>query len=645
MKNIERFQTDEPAPKTKVQVLLIEDNLADAHLFRACLFENPTLNYNLVHVETMLETLDAVRVEEPDVIILDLSLPDADGLQGLDWINEAIPSVPIIVHSGHDNRHLIEEAFKQGAQDYLVKGTYDAELLNRVIRYAIERQQTLRELKLNEKRLRSIIQQTSDGVVIVSAEETVLFANPAAEALLGSSTQDMLGKAFPYPLTIDKTTELEIGPDEDNHITVEMSAAPILWEDQLAFLASLRDITAHKLLQEQLTDAKEKAEELARLKASFLASMSHELRTPLTGIIGFADTLINEITFEQHRDFAQIIKQAGERLLVMINSVLDLSQLEAGTFVVKKEPIRVMAVAQEVLALLQPIAKEKGLSLGLTTFAPDALVPGDKILLQRILDNLVGNALKFTDTGSVIVEIDTTDTQVTLRVKDTGIGITEAFIPHLFDQFRQESDGLQRSHAGSGLGLAITKKLVTLLEGTITVESKVGAGTTFTLTLPAVLPPVSKRITQRKPTRLPANTRRPNVLIAEDNNETQQLLKHFLEPYYEVTLVADGKSVLQQIQQNVYDAILLDIQLEGSMTGIDVLKAIRKQAVNQALPVLAVTATTLTYDQPYHLHDIGFDGFVCKPFTREQVLEILQQSLGTNPYSQDGETALLRVAS
>ncbi|MCH8963136.1 MAG: response regulator, partial [Bacteroidetes bacterium] len=295
MENPETLPVDDHPAQTGIQVLLIEDNPADARLFKEYLAEDQDQVYVLSHVETLGEALEAVHRHKPDVIVLDLSLPDAQGLEGLRQIAEAA-SAPVVVHSGVDDRHMIAEAVKQGAQDYLVKGRYDADLLERVLSYAIERQQTLRVVQDSEKRLRSIIEHTSDGVVIVSAEGTVIFANPAAEVLLGSSANELLGQSCGFPLTTDKTTELEIVNKKEGIVTVETRVTPILWKGQNAFLASLFDISAHKQLQDQLTHDKEKAEELAWLKSSFLASMSHELRTPLTGVMGFADTLIGEVT-------------------------------------------------------------------------------------------------------------------------------------------------------------------------------------------------------------------------------------------------------------------------------------------------------------------------------------------------------------
>ena len=643
----ETLLVDDLPAEAGIQVLLIEDNPADARLFKEYLTEDQTQFHVLSHVETIAEALEAVHRREPDVIVLDLSLPDAQGLEGLCQIAEAA-AVPVVVHSGVDDRHMIVEAVKQGAQDYLVKGRYDAELLDRVIGYAIDRQQTLRVVQDSEKRLRSIIEHTSDGVVIVCPEGKVVFANPAAEVLLGSSTDELLGMPFGYPLTIDETAELEILNKEGRVVTVETRVTPILWECQTAFLASMRDITAHKQLQDQLTRAKEKAEELARLKSSFLASMSHELRTPLTGVMGFADTLISELKDIKHREFATIIKQAGERLLETINSVLDLSQLEAGTVKVKKRPIRVTELAREVLSLLDPLAKDKSLSIGLTTYAPEPVVQADKILLQRILDNLVGNAIKFTDEGSVVVEIDANDALVYIRVKDTGQGIDPSFMPYLFDQFSQESEGLRRSHPGSGLGLAITKKLVTLLDGSISVESKVGIGSTFTISLPSVERASSPRMPQYEPLRPPADHRRPHVLVAEDNDQTRQLIEHILEPHYDVTAVAAGEAALDLLQKKSYDALLLDIQLAGQKTGVDVLNTARSNGDHQKTPAVAVTAFSVPGDQPYFLEEVGFDGYMRKPFTRDQLLNALQKAMTPHmlPFSRETHPASsLRAAS
>ena len=250
------------------------------------------------------------------------------------------------------------------------------------------------------------------------------------------------------------------------------------------------DITERKAFEDQLLEAKGAAEDMARLKSSFVANMSHEVRTPLTAILGFATVLGEELEGEQ-RELVEIIKQSGERLLETLNSVLDLARLESDALGL--DP-RALNLGDELLAaarLFGPMAEEKGLALELEV--PDDAVRAqlDRALLHRVLSNLLSNAIKFTEEGEVRLVLVSLDNEVQIQVKDTGIGIDESFQPHLFEEFKQESTGLARTHTGSGLGLAITRHLVQRMHGQIEVHSAKGEGTTFTVTFPATLPGVS----------------------------------------------------------------------------------------------------------------------------------------------------------
>jgi signal transduction histidine kinase len=229
--------------------------------------------------------------------------------------------------------------------------------------------------------------------------------------------------------------------------------------------------------------ARAQAEEMARLKSAFLANMSHEIRTPLTAIIGFAQVLAEEVDEEQQGLVAPI-EQGGRRLLDTLNSVLDLARLQAGRFDLRIEPVDTAEEAHALGDLLRPLAQQKGLAL-VVHAPPNGLVAhADRSALQRVLTNLVSNAVKFTSAGRVTISAEAVGGRIRLRVRDTGRGISPAFLPALFEEFRQESDGLTRSHEGSGLGLAITRQLVELTGGTIQVESELGVGSAFTVTLP-----------------------------------------------------------------------------------------------------------------------------------------------------------------
>src|SRR5690606_6145451 len=220
-----------------------------------------------------------------------------------------------------------------------------------------------------------------------------------------------------------------------------------------------QDVTEHKRFEGELIAAREEAEEMARLKSAFLANMSHEIRTPLTGILGYAGLLAEEVEGE-HREFVQFIERSGRRLLDTLNSVLELARLEANGVEPDLEVLDVRAEAEHAVRLLTPLAEQRGLAFTLHAPDDDARARLDRTCFGRILTNLIGNAIKLTDEGRVDVEVVVEPADVVLRVRDSGVGIDPAFLPYLFDEFRQETAGQDRSHEGSGLGLAITKRLV-----------------------------------------------------------------------------------------------------------------------------------------------------------------------------------------
>jgi PAS domain S-box-containing protein len=243
------------------------------------------------------------------------------------------------------------------------------------------------------------------------------------------------------------------------------------------------DMSERKTYEAMLLDAKERAEEMARLKSAFLANMSHEIRTPLTGILGFASLLEEEVSGAQ-RSFASMILRSGKRLLDTLNAVLDLSRLEAGEMTLDPRPIEIGSETEEIASFLRPLASEKGLELVVDVSDQKTYCLIDPSAYHIILNNLLGNAIKFTREGGVNVRIRRTPTHGVLEVEDTGIGIDESFLPELFEEFKQESNGLTRTHEGAGLGLAITRRLVEMMNGRIDVGSTKGHGTTFIVSFP-----------------------------------------------------------------------------------------------------------------------------------------------------------------
>jgi|GEM_PF-5550455 len=353
-------------------------------------------------------------------------------------------------------------------------------------------------LRGSEDRYRRLVDRASDAVLVHHLDGRTVEMNRAAWDALGR-TPTAEPPALTHIVDPDAASTLQThlaalaaaGHARSDLALRRASGETVLFEFESAVLtldggtrvlSMARDVDARRAHERALESARAVAEESARLKSAFLASMSHEIRTPLTAVIGFAELLAEEVPDAQ-REMAEAIAGGGRRLLATLNSVLDLARLDAGRQSLALRPLDVADALRRGTDLLRPLAERRGLAL--TYEGPASfVVPADEGALDRVLVNLLGNALKFTEHGGVTVTLAPTDDALVLAVADTGIGMDAAFLPHVFSEFRQESEGERRSHEGSGLGLAITRRLVELMNGTITVTSERGAGTTFTVRLP-----------------------------------------------------------------------------------------------------------------------------------------------------------------
>lgn len=380
-------------------------------------------------------------------------------------------------------------------------------------------------------------------------------------------------------------------------------------------------------------EAREKVEELLKLKSAFLNNMSHELRTPLTGILGFAEILSEELGPE-HREFAERIVTSGMRLQETLNSILDLAQLEGGSLELDTVRLDIVKETKTSTDRYATVADKKGLTLEVNTPAERIESNLDRSSLRRIVKSLVDNAIKFTDEGGVTVDITADDSRVHIAVRDTGIGISETFLPHVFSDFRQESVGHARSYEGSGLGLAITKRLVELMGGSITLESHQGEGSIFTVSFPRVateeLHVAENGVAKHRNGRPKRETVPNRVLILDDNTDTLALTRHQLRGLYDVKTVADADSALETARTDNFDALLLDINLGGGHDGIDVLHAIRELDRYKEVPIVALTAYAMPGDQERFIA-AGFDAYLSKPFTKQEITEIIAQALDGRP--------------
>jgi CheY-like chemotaxis protein len=389
--------------------------------------------------------------------------------------------------------------------------------------------------------------------------------------------------------------------------------------------------------ERSLLKAKSAAETANMAKNEFLANMSHEIRTPLNGVLGMLQLLQTTSLDDEQREYAEIAINSSNRLTRLLSDILDLSRVEAGRLEIASAPFALSDVLMATQQLFAPVASQKGLLLA---FRAEAALPpmleGDAARLQQILSNLVGNALKFTDVGSVEVEAARLPyarpgmVRVLFTVSDTGIGIREQDLERLFESFTQAETNYRRRHQGAGLGLAIVKRLVDLMGGSMDLESEPGKGSTFHVSLPFA---ESENAACRMPGRqqkAPAGAVR--VLLAEDDAASQFTTLSLLDKLgYAADAVEDGERVLELLREKSFDLVLMDVQMP-IMDGVEATKKIRAGEAgtgNAAIPIVALTAYAMSGDRERFL-EAGMNAYLPKPVdlaALDAVLRLYRQRL------------------
>ncbi|WP_169727924.1 PAS domain-containing hybrid sensor histidine kinase/response regulator [Desulfovibrio inopinatus] len=518
-----------------------------------------------------------------------------------------------------------------------------------------ERNEAEQALKESESRFRALVENVElVAVQGYDVNRRVTFWNKASEVLYGFSKEEALGRQLedliiPDPMRDDVKNaisnwmengipilagELVLCRKDRSPIHVYSSHAMFISADgtQEMFCIDV-DLTQMHIIHAELLEAKQAAESANKAKSVFLANMSHEIRTPLNGVMGMLQLLQNVACTDKQRLYTETALDSCNRLTRLLGDILDLSRVEAGKMNITHESFRLDTVLDAVSQIFEPIAQNKQIGFSISA-APEVPVVlyGDPIRLQQILNNLVGNAVKFTDTGSVYItvqELAAKGEQIRLlfTVRDTGIGIDDADISRIFDAFNQAETSFKRAYQGAGLGLSITKKLVQLLDGTLTISNEPGVGTTIYINIPFTSPPQTEVCSTPSPALSPPVLQPSpvSILVVEDDEHNRMFILDLLENKGFTTRQAhNGLEALQHLQQTTVDIILMDVQMPV-MDGLEATRHIRsnpKYSHVSHVPIVAMTAYAMAKDEEYMLNS-GMDGYIAKPVNVQQLFETM----------------------
>jgi PAS domain S-box-containing protein len=522
---------------------------------------------------------------------------------------------------------------------------------------------------------RSLIEASRDPLFTINPDGKITDINNASISITEITRENLIGTDF-----FEYFTEPEKARDiykqvfaegfvadfpltiRDGKLTDVLFNGSVYKDEQgkvIGVVVVARDITDHKRIETELMVAKEhaelatkiaeeaqsKAEEATEIaenavisKQQFLSNMSHEIRTPMNSIIGFTKVMLKTELTDKQREYVNAIKLSGDVLTVLINDILDLAKVDAGKMVFERKAFKMARSISAMIHLFEPKIQEKNLQLiKIYDNSIPRILEGDPVRLHQILINLVSNSVKFTSKGTITVGVrllneDTNNANIEFKITDTGIGIAQDKIEHIFENFQQATSNTSRLYGGTGLGLAIAKQLVEQQGGTITVKSKIDKGTTFSVVLPFKKSDDEVEL-ETEIKEIDAEVKDIKILVVEDIKLNQLLMKTLLDDFgFECDFAANGKLAIDKLQQETFDIVLMDLQMP-EMNGFEAVEYIRSK-MNLKIPIIALTADVTTADLK-KCKAVGMNDYISKPVDENllysKILDLLKKN---NPITE-----------
>jgi len=575
--------------KEIVDILIAEDSLIQAVQLKYLLEKH---QYKAIVAENGVQALALLERYEPKVIISDICMPLMDGYELCRKVKaqKREKNIPVILLTSLANPEDVIEGLDCGADNFITKPYSEEYLITHI-------EQIISNRKIHQT------DRVSFGIEIMfGGKPRIINADQLQMLTLLIST---------YEAAVVKNQEL---------LKIQEKLQDM--NDQLEELVRIRT--------QELYYAKEKAEESDKLKSAFLANMSHEIRTPMNGILGFSQLLKEpDLSVQEKRRYIDTIDNSTHQLLNIITDILNISKIEAGQETINLVNFNPNELVNEIICFFQPLAKQKKLNLTIVNNLSSDIstIKSDPVKLRQILDNLIGNAIKFTSKGKIEVIVSNINTALIFNIQDTGIGIDPSLHEVIFDRFRQVELTNSRKYGGTGLGLSIAKSYIEMLGGTIHLDSLPDNGSTFTFEIPLFL--INESILKKKNVKLSSKQHNKwsgkTLLLAEDEEANASFIQTILQPTgINVINARSGSEVVEHCRQNNdISIVIMDIKMPD-MDGLAATRIIR--LFNKDLPIIATTAYALSSDAE-KCKKAGCNDYIAKPVVIDQMLTLIQKYL------------------